>query len=125
MEKQGEINPEFVRQVVSNISDLEVYLLEERKQHILESHPEAQELLFFLPDLLESPDFTQRNSRPHTVRFYKFYCELVVGDRTLRNKYLMCPVRFNVNLPAGYKNSIITFYLLRKPMEGEIIWQKS
>ncbi len=35
MEKQGEINLEFVRQVVPNLFDLEVYLMEERKQHIL------------------------------------------------------------------------------------------
>ncbi|MBM3240333.1 hypothetical protein FJZ31_28965 [Candidatus Poribacteria bacterium] len=136
MEKQGEIKPEFVKQVVPNISDLEVYLLAERKQavhevtaerseHILESHPEAKTLLFLLPDLVESPDFTQRNSRPYTVRFYKFYHELVVGNRTLHNKYLMCPVRLNVDLPSGYKHSIITFYLLRKPMEGEITWQKN
>ena len=114
MEKQGEIKPEFVKQVVPNISDLEVHLLAERKQHIFEGHPETEDLLFFLPDLVENPDFIQRNSRPYTVRFYKFYHELSVGGRILHNKYLMCPVRFNVNLPPGYKNSIITFYLLYK-----------
>jgi hypothetical protein len=125
MEKQGKINPEFVRQVAPDLLDLEVYLIEERKQHILEHHPEAEDLLVLLPELVERPDFTQRDPRSYTVRFYKFYCELPVGGGTVYDKYLMCPVRLNADLPPGYKNSIITLYLLRKPMEGDIIWQAS
>ena len=89
-----------------------MYLLEERKKHILEYHLEAKDLLDLLPDVLGHPDFTQRNRKPYTVRFYKFYPNLLVGERTIQNKYLTCPVRLNVDLPEGYKNSVITLYLL-------------
>jgi len=125
MEKQGKIKLEFVRRVTPDLLDLEVYLLEERKQHILEHHPEAKELLILIPEVIEEPDFTQRNRNPYTVRFYKFYQELVVSGRTLHNKYLMCPVRLNVDQPPGYKNSIITLHLLSDVRRGEIIWQAS
>ena len=102
---------------------MEVYLLEERKQHILEHHPEAKDLLGSLSEVLEHPDFTQRNRKPYTVRFYKFYPDLFIGERTIHNKYLMCPVRLKVDLPEGYKNSVITLYLLDAPREGDVLWQ--
>ena len=119
MEKQGNLKLEYVSAVTDELRDLEVYLLEARKKHILEHHPEAKDLLDLLPDVLEHPDFTQRNREPYTVRFYKFYPNLLVGERTIQNKYLMCPVRLNVDLPEGYKNSVVTLYLLSIP----ILWQ--
>ena len=125
MKKQGKIKLEFVKSVAPELPDLEVYLMEERKQHILDNHPETKDLLRLVPDLIDAPDFTQYDTKPYTVRFYKFYPKLTVDDRVLHNKYLMCTVRLNIDLPPDYKNSIITLYLLRKPMEGDIIWQVS
>jgi len=125
MEKQGTIKPEFVKKAFPELTDLEVYLMDERKQHILDNHPEAKDSLALVPDLVENPDFTQYDTRPYTVRFYKFYDKLKVDDKILYDKYIMCTIRLNMDLPSGYKNSIITLYLLRKPMEGDIIWQVS
>ena len=45
MEKQGNLKLEYVGAVTDELDDLEVYLLEERKQHILEHHPEAKDVL--------------------------------------------------------------------------------
>jgi hypothetical protein len=65
MKKQGKIKLEFVKSVASELPDLEVYLMEERKQHILENHPETKDLLVLVPDLIEYLDFTQYDTKPY------------------------------------------------------------
>lgn len=124
MIRLGRMDQVYIKGVAPELRDLDVYLTEERKRHIIEHHPETEKMMDMLSGVIENPDFTQRNRKQYAIRFYKFYKELKVGERNLHNKFLMCIVRLNVNLPSGYRNSVITFHLLSEPKGGEIIWQR-
>jgi hypothetical protein len=95
----------------------EVELTDEREAHIAETHPDL--LPEYLPQLeqtLLNPDEVRRSARMSGVRmFYRWFEDVRQG------KY----VAVVVVSEAAERHWIITAYLTRRLMNGEIEWQKS
>ena len=96
----------------------EVELTDEREAHIAETHPDL--LPKYLPQLtqtLEDPDEVRRSIRMSGARmFYRWFDDIRQG------KYVAVVV---VSDAPAERNWIITAYLTRHLMNGEIEWQKS
>lgn len=98
--------------------DGEVELTEEREAHIAQMHPDL--LPEYLPQLQQTlldPDEVRRSARMSSARiFYRWFEDVRQG------KYVAVVV---VSESAAKRHWIITAYLTRRLMNGEIEWQKS
>ena len=96
----------------------EVDLTDEREAHIAETHPDL--LPEYLPQLgqtLADPDEVRRSTRMSGARmFYRWF------DDVRQGKYVAVVV---VNDTPTERNWIITAYITRRIMNGEMEWQKS
>jgi hypothetical protein len=95
-----------------------VELTEEREAHIAETHPDL--LPEYLPQLqqtLADPDEVRRSVRMSGARmFYRWF------DDVRQGKYVAVVV---VSDTPTERNWIITAYITRRLINGEIEWQKS
>lgn len=98
--------------------DGEVELTEEREAHIAQTHPDLfPEYLPQLQQTLLDPDEVRRSARMSGARmFYRWFEDVRQG------KYVAVVV---VSESAAERHWIITAYLTRRLMNGEIEWQKS
>lgn len=96
----------------------DVELTEERETHIAETHPDI--LPEYLPQIkqtLADPDEVRRSVRMSGARmFYRWF------DDVRQGKYVAVVV---VSDTTAERNWIITAYLTRRLMNGEIEWQKN
>jgi hypothetical protein len=96
----------------------EVELTDERETHITQSHPDL--LPEYLPQLeqtLLDPDQIRRSERMSGARmFYRWFDDIRQG------KYVAVVV---VSESTGGRHWIITAYLTRRLINGEMEWQKS
>jgi len=97
----------------------DVELTDEREAHIAETHPDL--LPEYLPQLgqtLEDPDEVRRSTRMSGARvFYRWFEDVRQG------KYVAV-VLVSEATPTE-RNWIITAYITRRVMNGEIEWQKN
>ncbi len=97
----------------------DVELTDEREAHIAEIHPDL--LPEYLPQLgqtLEDPDEVRRSTRMSGARmFYRWF------DDVRQGKYVAV-VLVSESTPTE-RNWIITAYITRRIMNGEIEWQKN
>ena len=96
----------------------EVDLTDEREAHIAETHPDLlPEYLSQLGQTLADPDEVRRSTRMSGARmFYRWF------DDVRQGKYVAVVV---VNDTPTERNWIITAYITRRIMNGEMEWQKS
>lgn len=91
-----------------------VELTQERKEHILEFHPDVESYLMKIPSTLESPDKIRRSRHnPEVLLFYKYFPEI------RRGKYFVAVAKVNE------RSFILTCYLTDKIMTGETIYEKN
>ena len=97
----------------------EVELTDEREEHIALTHPDL--LPEYLPQVkqtLADPDQVRRSIRMSAARmFYRWF------DTVRQGKYVVVVV-VSEAAPAE-RNWIITAYITRRLIHGEIEWQKS
>lgn len=85
-----------------------IELTTERKNHILEVHPELKDHLEKLSQVLSDPDEIRRSRFDKNVLlFYKFFAKVKSG------KYI------NVTVKAGDRNFVLTSYITDKIRAGE------
>lgn len=85
-----------------------IILTEERKQHILDFHPDLKPYFNKISEVLNKPDEIRRSNEDKNVLiFYKFY------DNILNGKYVAVVTRINK------RNFILTSYLTDKIKTGE------
>lgn len=90
-----------------------VELTYERREHITSRHPDVAPYLGHIGEALESPDEIRRSQRdPETLVFYRFY------RRMLGGKNLAVAVKTN------HRSFILTAYLTRTRVNGEIVWTR-
>jgi len=97
----------------------EVELTEERERHIAERHPDLlPEFRNHIADTLAVPDQVRRSMRFGNARlFSRWYTDVK------RGKHVVVVV---VSEPdAANRHWIITAYLTRKLIEGEVEWKRS
>lgn len=85
-----------------------VELTDERKSHIVATHPEMKVHLQKLSDVLMNPDVIRRSRFDKNVLlFYKYFAKIRDG------KYL------NVTVKTGERNFVLTAYITDKVRAGE------
>jgi hypothetical protein len=96
----------------------EVDLTDEREAHIAQTHPDLlPEYLLQLAQTLADPDEVRRSVRMSGARmFYRWFEDVRQG------KYVAVVV---VSDTPAERSWIITAYITRRVMNGEIEWQKS
>lgn len=97
----------------------EVELTDEREAHIANTHPDLlPEYLLQVKQTLADPDQVRRSVRISAARiFYRWF------DNVRQGKYVVV-VAVSEAAPTE-RNWIITAYVTRRLMNGEIEWQKS
>lgn len=91
-----------------------IELTDERHDHISHRHPDVLPFLVYLGEVLESPDEIRTSQRdPETLVFYRFYRQMLGGK----------------NLAAVVKRNdrafVLSAYLTRTRVNGEIVWAKN
>ena len=96
----------------------DVELTDEREAHIAETHPDLlPEYLVQFGQTLEDPDQVRHSIRMGGARmFYRWF------DDVRQGKYVVAVV---VSDAPTERNWIITAYITRRLINGEIEWQKS
>jgi len=98
--------------------DVQVELTEERERHIAERHPDLlPEHRQRITDTLTDPDQVRRSTRFANARLFSRWFESVRGG-----KYVVVVV-VSQSGPDG-RHWIITAYIARKLVEGEIEWRR-
>ena len=88
-----------------------VELTDERRAHIALRHPDVTRYLNYIGDVLEKPDEIRNSQRdPETLIFYREYRKMLNG------KSLAVVVKRNG------RSFILTAYLTRARVNGEVIW---
>jgi len=88
-----------------------IELTEERKNHIIEYHPDIKPHLFKIPNALKHPDQIRKSRHnPEVLLFYKYFANI--------KKYLAVVVKIDK------RNFILTCYLTDKIKTGEKIYEK-
>lgn len=96
----------------------EVELTDERAQHIGERHPELlPENLSRLVETLAQPDEVRRSKRFQNARLFSRWFEDMPGA-----KFVVAVVVTGFDTPK--RHWIITAYMARKLVEGEIEWKQ-
>jgi len=96
----------------------EVELTEEREHHIAERHPDLlPEHREHVAEMLAGPDQVRRGARFGNARLFARWCESVRGS-----KHVVVVVS---NTTPSDRHWIVTAYLARKLVEGEVEWQRS
>lgn len=96
----------------------EVELTDERARHIAQTHPDLlPEYIPHVKQTLADPDQVRRSSRMSAARiFYRWF------DDVRQGKYVVVVV---VSESAAERNWIITAYMTRRLINGEIEWQRN
>jgi len=90
-----------------------VELTSERKNHIIEFHPDVKPYFFKFKEILKDPDEIRKSRYdPEVLLFYKYFSNLKGG------KYLTIVVKVNK------RNFILTCYLTDRIISGERIYEK-
>ena len=90
-----------------------IELTQERKDHILEFHPDLKVHFSKIPKVLEDPDQIRKSKHdPKVLLFYKYFANIKGG------KYLAVVVKINK------RNFILTSYLTDKTITGKKIYEK-
>ena len=85
-----------------------IILTEERKQHILDFHPDLKPYFNKISEILNKPDEIRKtNEDKNVLIFYKFY------DKVLNGKYIVVVTKINK------RNFILTSYLTDKIKTGK------
>ncbi len=97
----------------------EVELTQERKDHIIERHPElAPDCRQLLADTLMAPDSVRRSVCLGNARLFSRWFAQVKSGKHLVVVVVTDPV-------PGRRHWIITAYLARRLAEGETEWQRN
>jgi hypothetical protein len=99
--------------ILLDYQNRQVRLTEERLAHIL-THPEMVEMESQIADTLKNPQLVRKSRSDDSAElFYRFYTQLVIGD-----KWLCIVVKY---LPDDA--FIVTAYFTDKPKKGDDLWQ--
>ena len=99
--------------------DAQVELTAEREAHIAERHPDLlPQYRDHLQDVLANPDQVRRSARFVNARLFTRWFDDLRGG-----KYVIVVVVSDVQPPE--RHWIITAYIARKLVEGEVEWQRS
>nr|DAU06887.1 MAG TPA: nuclease [Caudoviricetes sp.] len=91
----GKINDKW--NLPFNIVNKDIILMEERKKHIQERHPEVTKYIKELPNIVTNPDqIYKENGRKDTIWMLKEY-----------DKNIKIAIKINTEAKSNYKNSII------------------
>jgi len=91
----------------------QVELTDERREHIINRHPDVKPFLDLLGEVVEFPDEIRRSQRdPNTLIFYRLYRELLGG------KNLAVVVKID------HRAFVLSAYLTRTRVNGEMLWAK-
>jgi hypothetical protein len=95
-----------------------VELTDEREQHIAKRHPDLlPDHLQRIADTLDCPDQIRRSARFTNARLFSRWFELLRGG-----KYVVVIVVSDA--APGNRHWIITAYMARRLVEGEIEWNR-
>jgi hypothetical protein len=99
--------------ILVDYQNRQVRLTEERLAHIL-THPEMVDMESQIADTLKNPQLVRKSRSDDSAElFYRFYTQLVIGD-----KWLCIVVKY---LPDDA--FIVTAYFTDKPKKGDDLWQ--
>jgi hypothetical protein len=99
--------------ILLDYQNRQVRLTEERLAHIL-THPEMVEMESQIADTLKNPQLVRKSRSDDSAElFYRFYTQLVIGD-----KWLCIVVKYLPN-----DAFIVTAYFTDKPKKGDDLWQ--
>lgn len=114
------LDKDLYKVVAEDIRTDEVIITDERIQHIQERHPDDYERFStYLAEIVQSPDYIIRDSRPQTGMLLK---EIIVGET---GEHFRIALRLAAAQdPAHYKNSIITFLKIREKEWERLIHNK-
>jgi hypothetical protein len=99
--------------ILLDYQNRQVRLTEERLAHIL-THPEMVEMESQIADTLKNPQMVRKSRSDDSAElFYRFYTQLVIGD-----KWLCIVVKYLPN-----DAFIVTAYFTDKPKKGDDLWQ--
>ena len=87
----------------------EIYLTEERWQHICDEHPEMLDHERELLDAIRLGRRFQDSVRPHVYLYYADYPELPYGNTTV-----VVVVRFGYSADGDENNFVLTAYQIRR-----------
>lgn len=110
----GRIDIEKYRCVTSEISTDEVIITDERIDHIKERHPNDYErFVGYFPEIISDPDYIIASDRPNTA--------VILKEIEISGEKFKLILRLKVKSdPAGYKNSVISFWHI-----GDTTWRKT
>lgn len=110
----GKIDKDIYKCITDDIVTDEVIITDERIAHILERHPDDYERFYsYIPEILKKPDYIIAANRDNTGVLLK---EI---ERNGEKFKLILRIAVK-NDPAGYKNSIISFWHI-----GDTTWRKT
>lgn len=99
--------------ILLDYQNRDVRLSEERLSHIL-SHPEMMGMEAQIANTLKQPQLVRQSRSDVSVALlYRFYTQLMIGD-----KWLCVVVKY---LPRDA--FVVTAYFTDKPKKGETLWQ--
>ena len=87
----------------------EIYLTEERWQHICEGHPEMREHKDKVLDVIRHGRRRQETIRSDVYRYYRNYPDLPEGNTTV-----VAVVRFGLNSSGEQNNFVLTAYQIEQ-----------
>lgn len=99
--KIGKINDKW--NLPFNIVNKDIVLMEERKKHIQQRHPEVMKYIKELPNIVTNPDqIYKENARKDTIWILKEY-----------EKNVKIAIKINTEAKSNYKNSIIQMQYIK------------
>lgn len=110
----GKIDKDIYRCITKDIITDEVVITDERIAHIKERHPNDYERFFsYIPKIIANPDYIIEANKPNTA--------VVLKEIKEQDEKFKLVMRIIVkNDPAGYKNSVISFWHV-----GDTTWKKT
>lgn len=114
MRTVGHIDIEKYRCITDDITTDEVIITEERIQHIKERHPgDYERYIGYISEILADPDYVIEASKPNTG--------VILKEIEAAGEKFKVILRVKVgNDPAGYRNSILSFWHI-----GDTTWNKN
>jgi hypothetical protein len=105
----------FEEMVLLDYKKRRIRLEDERWDHIKENHPETKDVISYIIDTLNVPDFVQQGNNSEILAV-KRYTKTPIS----RNKY--CVVVYKTTGTDGF---VITSYFTRRPsFKRKLLWKK-
>lgn len=98
-----------MRQVVRDRLHHEIYLTDERWEHICEEHPEMERYRNHVSETVRRGQRFQDSIRPDVYLYYRAYQNLPGGNTTI-----VVVVRFGISPNGDENNFILTAYEIRR-----------